>query len=477
MSGEFCHCIFYQFDGESCAQSIKSFFSGRRYNVQFSLHKLENAKVGNVSNPGVFILLLTPDSYGLIKSQKHLDLNAIFPSPESSVLLLFSVDKTMTEITTLLSSRIRDFSKWTILEYSTMSSLGIQVMGLVEQLEENSRRVSLQQQVQVWPREGIKSGEQVLLIFTEPVDIDATVSFIQEWDSRTGIAERLNDMTFCFTVEAVEPGEKTVDVLKNDTSFGRVVLHVLEPRMPAIGNLLHNLINPVEFICQCLHITPSTRKELDKGFQELLSKKNTIDSNIFETLYSERLKDSHSNYELPTLLHFCAKHGFELFCMKLLRLPGSKEAMKMKNKDGLLPYQIAQNEGFDHLASVLQNSDNVPCDRSDFDTQTPTQYQIHPKNTSRLSPRSSPSNEDCRTRLVTGKTSTEHGNSGDVRTSTDYGHSDENKSGTHAPCRRMTNVTSVTVSRQNQASPGKPALPFTYGKMKKTEVHYHTIDS
>ncbi|KAK3596187.1 hypothetical protein CHS0354_024950 [Potamilus streckersoni] len=473
MSEDLCHCIFYEFDGESCAHTMKDFFLGRRYNVQFSLHKLQSANIRNVSNQGVFILLLTLDSYNLIKSQKHQDLNAIFPSPEFSVVLLFSVENTKTEITTLLSSRIRDFSKWTILEYSSMSSLGIQIMELVEQLEEKCRRVS-PQQVQIWPREGVKSREQVLLIFTKPVDNDSTVRLIQEWDSKIETAERLNPFTFCFTVGEVEPGEKIFEVLVNDASFGRVVMQVLhvEPRTMEISKLLYSITNPVEFICQCLKIGPSTREELDRGLQDLLSNKNSSVNKIFETVNSERYGDFHSNYELPTLLHFCAKHGFELFGKTLLRLPGCKEAMKMKNKDGLLPYQIARNEGFDRLASVLQNSDNVPCDSSEFDSRISNQYQNSPK--------LSPINEQVPARQVI------DGSKRNARISADSGISDEFPTNLHDPfqitpaphtsSRRMTNMTSVAPTRRHQAFPGKSAVPVAYGKMKKKEDHYHTID-
>ncbi|KAK3585999.1 hypothetical protein CHS0354_033117 [Potamilus streckersoni] len=421
MSRDICHCIFYQFDGETCAHTIKDFFSKRRYNVQFILQELQNANITHVSNPGIFILLLTPDSYDFIQTQKHLDLNAIFPNPEFTVILLFHVQRTQTEIATLLSCRIRDFSKFIILEYSSPSTLAIDIMDLVEQVEEKCTHLPPQQKCQVWPREAVKTGEQVLLIFMEPVDEDSRVEFVQEWNGLTRMAERLNPMTFCFTVD-VEPGERILEVMVNDTSFGKVVLHVqhVESKMEEITTLLKSVLSPIELLCQCLHIAPSTRENLDRELLDLLCNNAASVSHVFDELDWKRFRDSNENYELPTLLHFGAKYGLKLFCMELLRLPGCKQAMKMTNKNGLLPYQIAEKEGYDSLAWVLQNSEKDLCNSAEFETHPPSKDQIKP-----------------------------------------------------SLQRRMTDV---TIKPATLLGTSETSVSVEYGKMKRRERHYESID-
>ncbi|KAL3875910.1 hypothetical protein ACJMK2_033815 [Sinanodonta woodiana] len=380
MSGDICHCIFYKFDGETCARTIKDFFLGRRYNVQFILHELQNAVTTKVANPGIFILLLTPDSYEFIQTQNRVDLNAIFPNPEFTIILLFHVERTKAEITKLLSARIRDFSKTTILEYSSLPTLGIEIMGLVEQVENKCLHFPPQQKCQVWPREATKTGERVLLIFVEPVDEDSKVELIQEWDRRSRTSERLNPMTYSFTVGDGEPGDRILEVMVNNTSFGKVVLHVrrIEPTIE-IKRLLESVINPMELLCQTLHIVPSTREQIDTELSNLLSNNSSSVIHAFDELDWKRLRDSNANYELPTLLHFGAKYGLRLFCTELLRLPGCKLAIKLKNKDGLFPCQIAKKEGFDKLARVLQNSEIDLCDNAEFETQPPNKDKITAK--------------------------------------------------------------------------------------------------
>ncbi|KAL3875374.1 hypothetical protein ACJMK2_033327 [Sinanodonta woodiana] len=361
MSEDIVHRIFHEFDGERSAHLIKDFFSKRRYNVQFSLHELQNVNTAVVSDTGVTILLLTPGSYYFIQSRKRFDLNALFPNPECSVLLLYQVGKTTIEITGLLSSRIRDFHKWKILEYpvgSSLYTLGTEIMETVERSEGWVPAPPLQK-FWVWMREGVKSHKQLLLMFTNPVNDDSNVIVIQEWDGVKVVAERLNAMTYSFTVGDVEPGERKIEVYVKDISFGKAVLHV-EPPIQEISNLLHSVINPIEFICQCLRIVPSTRDNLDRRLQDLLSNNTSSVSHIFDKLDWERFGGSNSICELPTLLHFGAKYGLRLFCMKLLSLPGGKHALKIKNKDGLLPDQIAEKGGFDHTVLVLRKSRKEP---------------------------------------------------------------------------------------------------------------------
>ncbi|KAK3586000.1 hypothetical protein CHS0354_033118 [Potamilus streckersoni] len=368
MSGDILHRIFYQFDGEACARMIKDFFSGRKYNVQFNLHELQNANVTYVSNVGLSILLLTTQSLDFIRSQKHLDLNAIFPNPELSVVLFFRMENTTTEIRMLLSSRIRNFQKWTIMEYlagSSLNALDKDIMKLVEKSEGCTPVPSLQK-VRAWTSEGLKSHEEVLLMFTKPIDPDSEVMVIRDWDDLKQTAERLNSMTYSFNVGDVEPGERKIEVFVKKTSFGRIVLHVpcVEATMEEISKLLHNVINPVKILCQCLHIVPASREDLDRKLLNLLSNNTSSVSQIFQDLDWGRFGDFDSNYELPTLLHFGAKYGLRLFCMEILSLPGGRHALKMKNKDGMLPYQMAEKEGFDHLALELDTDKKVSCTSS-----------------------------------------------------------------------------------------------------------------
>ncbi|KAL3875373.1 hypothetical protein ACJMK2_033326 [Sinanodonta woodiana] len=363
MSGDIIHNIFYQFDGETCARRLKDFFSGRKYNVQFNLHELQNAYSTIPRNLGVSILLFTPHSHAFIKSGKHADLNAIFPNPELSVVLVVGLEKTKDELSTL-SSRIKDFHKWKILEYQNDGSLNKidkDIMILVERSEGFQQSPSLQR-FRVWNCERVKSNEEMLLIFTKAVENDPQVKVIQEWDSQEKMAQRLNSMIYSFTVGDVEPGERIIEVLVNGASFGRSTLHVpcVKSKMEELSELLYDIVNPIELLCQCLQVVPSSRDNLDRWLHDLLCNNTSSVSHIFDKLNWEIFGESNSNYELPTLLHFGAKYGLRRFCLELLRHPGGIHAQTMKNKDGLRPDQIAQKERFDDLAMDLRTGMNEP---------------------------------------------------------------------------------------------------------------------
>ncbi|KAL3875908.1 hypothetical protein ACJMK2_033813 [Sinanodonta woodiana] len=359
MSGDFVHSIFCQQDGNEFAHRIKDIFAGRRYNVEFNIHRLESANATNIFNTGLSILLLTPAMCDFIRSGRHQDLNVLFHYPEFSIAIIFCVEMTKADIATLLSSRIMDFDKWTMLEFRTESGLtpvNIDIMGLIEKLENHSL-----QKFQVWTPDGVKPHQQVILIFTVPVDDDLQVNVIQKWDGLKVMAERLNPMTYIFPIGAVEPGYRHIEVFVNEISYGRAVLHVLhiEPKIEQMAVFLDGVINPIEHLCQCLHIVHATRENLDRKLVDLLSKNTSSVSHITEEFNWESYGDSKSNLELPTLLHFGAKYGLRLFCLELLKLPGGKHALKIKNKFGFLPHQIAQKEGFEHLELILWRNQNV----------------------------------------------------------------------------------------------------------------------
>ncbi|KAL3875371.1 hypothetical protein ACJMK2_033324 [Sinanodonta woodiana] len=373
MSGDHVHCIFYQFDGEEFALRLKDYCAGRRYNVIFNMHKLRNDNSIAIPNSGVSILLITPAMCESIRSGKHPDLNVIFSNPDFSIAILFHVEKSKDEIASFLSSRIRNISRWTMLESRTDSSLSptvIDIMDVVEKLEETCKSDPILQKFQVWAREGVKPHQQIIVIFQEPVDDDAQVKVIQDWNGVSTTAERLNPLTFSFHLGDAEPGDKKIEVFVNGTSYGIAVLHVmrLEPKMEQVFKFLNNVINPIELLCQCLHVVSNNRDNLDKKLVDLLSKSTNSVSNIFEEFDWEKYGDIKSNLALPTLLHFGAKYGFRQFCLELLKIPGGKQALKIENKDGLLPVQIAQKEGFEHLQLDLYR--NAKANMYDMPSRT-----------------------------------------------------------------------------------------------------------
>jgi hypothetical protein len=54
-----------------------------------------------------------------------------------------------------------------------------------------------------------------------------------------------------------------------------------------------------------------------------------------------------------SLLHFTARLGLAKVTTFLLRKPGSKQCLKLHNKNGQLPKDVAIENGYDGLAELL----------------------------------------------------------------------------------------------------------------------------
>ncbi|XP_059175361.1 A-kinase anchor protein 13-like isoform X4 [Physella acuta] len=69
-------------------------------------------------------------------------------------------------------------------------------------------------------------------------------------------------------------------------------------------------------------------------------------------LGGDSLSDAHCE-ERETLLHFCARLGLRQVAHFLLEQPGSEDALRLTNRQGELPHQIASRNGFHDLAEML----------------------------------------------------------------------------------------------------------------------------
>ncbi|KAK3596184.1 hypothetical protein CHS0354_024945 [Potamilus streckersoni] len=360
MSKGIMHRIIYQPDGESFAFDIEDFFTNR-FNLQFELNDLETVNSKGVSSLGVSILLLTSESYECIRCGKRSDLKELFPNPDFSIALLYSINKSHHEITQMLAPRTRNFNKWTILEYQSHNqfiSLCKDIMALVVTLEGQTFLTPPLQSVRVWPRDGVKAYQQLLIIFNDPVDEKADVSVIQMWDNVKRETQRFNAINYSFTVGDVVAGQIKLAVFVNEAIYGKAMLHVLhgDSKMEQISKLVHDAINPVELLCQTLSLDSSNRDDLDRELIDLMPDNVSPLDKVFNRLDWANFGEPNSNHELPTLVHFGAKFGLLHFCMQLLKFPGGKQALQIKNKNGLLPYEIADEEKFKDLAFALQTA-------------------------------------------------------------------------------------------------------------------------
>ncbi|KAK3596183.1 hypothetical protein CHS0354_024943 [Potamilus streckersoni] len=354
------HRIFFHQKGRDFAGKIKNKFETGSYKVQFQLHELDSANMMDINESGVSILLLTPQLLDAIKSGNHPNLDTLFQNPKFSVVLCHCIDRDKSQVSKILSDKLKGFLHWTYINFCShddLTDLKLNIMSLVEKSEgvEDVPTTPRLQNFKLWPGEDCKPKQSISLLFTRPVDDDddeVKVKVIQKGCSVTLDALRLNRMTYVFNIGDIVDGMKTIEVFVNKSSYGRAQLRVVS-KMEELEHLLHDVTNPIELLCQSMHF--ENREDLDLELLDLLSNYSSSGPNsLFSTFDWNKFGETVSKSELPTLLHFGAKFGLVYFCRQLLALPGGRQAMKMKNNNKLLPHEIAKENGFDSLASELR---------------------------------------------------------------------------------------------------------------------------
>ncbi len=58
--------------------------------------------------------------------------------------------------------------------------------------------------------------------------------------------------------------------------------------------------------------------------------------------------------ELPSLLHFAARHGLQELVSRLTDLPGAREACSVRNKNGYSPVELALLHDHKDIAGFLK---------------------------------------------------------------------------------------------------------------------------
>lgn len=120
-------------------------------------------------------------------------------------------------------------------------------------------------------------------------------------------------------------------------------------KLGELYSLLSSVPSPYEFLCSTLGV--GSLHEVD--FQLASNFRKNLPHSGFNLLESKETRDKCLTKEFPTLLHFAARYG--LFCLvkELLDCPGAQTAATLKNSGGLIPAQIANHEGHNKVAALL----------------------------------------------------------------------------------------------------------------------------
>lgn len=136
-----------------------------------------------------------------------------------------------------------------------------------------------------------------------------------------------------------------------------------ESKVRELEELLRNINNPIQFMCQAVGFHPADRENIDNWLVHNFQKNIPPHFNVMahgDSRHPSAIPGhKRSHEEFPTLLHFAAKFGLEKLAMQLLECPGADIAYETRNIYDLTPLEMAEANGFSELASMFRGFINI----------------------------------------------------------------------------------------------------------------------
>ncbi|XP_043101877.1 B-cell scaffold protein with ankyrin repeats-like isoform X2 [Puntigrus tetrazona] len=164
-------------------------------------------------------------------------------------------------------------------------------------------------------------------------------------------------------VKPVNWNESTLKVAVPDFTAGDVIVTLYSKGLvkgnaclqyyTIMEDIVHSLqqaVDPVKFMCQV-----SSLEKLDQTLASCLMQK--MPTGGFQGLQRDLSPTGECHSEdIPTLLHFAVQHGLRDLASALLQCPGSQQALKIHNRLGHTPLDLAHVHGHNELYILLQES-------------------------------------------------------------------------------------------------------------------------
>ncbi|XP_038130731.1 B-cell scaffold protein with ankyrin repeats-like [Cyprinodon tularosa] len=124
-------------------------------------------------------------------------------------------------------------------------------------------------------------------------------------------------------------------------------------RIEELNSLLSSVADPVEFMFQALQVCSVDK--LDQKLSSILLE--LMPTGGFQGLQIENTHGREVHHgDVPSLLHFAARYGFRSVSGLLLQCPGAERALRMTNRHGQTPAEIAKSHGHTELHTMLKET-------------------------------------------------------------------------------------------------------------------------
>ncbi|XP_061421136.1 phosphoinositide 3-kinase adapter protein 1-like isoform X1 [Lethenteron reissneri] len=190
-------------------------------------------------------------------------------------------------------------------------------------------------------------------------------------------AKRVNPYTLRCTAPDLPPGIVQVAVcsagaVRESTSL------TYYTALQEVGDILGDVNNPIAFMCQAFKIEPHDPERLDMLLADSL-RENLPASNL-HLFGNHQLSNNNTQREeeLPTLMHFAAKHGLRNLTALLFQCPGAVQAYSVANRSGLYPNNLAEQHGFQDLRKFMDDYVEAIIDENESEYMAMTPSRVAP---------------------------------------------------------------------------------------------------
>ncbi|XP_057314685.1 phosphoinositide 3-kinase adapter protein 1-like [Hydractinia symbiolongicarpus] len=134
---------------------------------------------------------------------------------------------------------------------------------------------------------------------------------------------------------------------------------VFNSKIEIVQQLLDTASEPLSFIASAYNMSETDSVAIDFKLEHALKTNIPSNFNLLKEKRDHTESTVFSSLRIPTLLHFAARYNLVRLCVTLLDMPGSNEALNITNVDGLVPSQLAELYGNNHLSQILSDAQHT----------------------------------------------------------------------------------------------------------------------
>ncbi|XP_041379324.1 uncharacterized protein LOC121391940 [Gigantopelta aegis] len=347
--------LYHVNDGEPLANYIKQRFSDKRlmcsvHTKDFDAACKSNTRRTDPNVAKVTVLIASPMMLSLLPQTKPFARD-LFPNPELTVVICIHTE--MGNVAKLMTEIVDRFEKWTkCLIGDDRASFRNCLVTLMTMLEDyDTEPLPAMKLFQVVPSTINSKTEKIHIIFTKEIQGQVEVRYCGHVVSTVVY----NPYTVIFSPSAsryVRSAE--IEVTIDGISLGTEEVLCLSKK-EEVCQLLHDVLNPVEFLSETLFSEKISAEDLDGRLAKAMESDihvKLIDA--FRHVENVKWDDYTTQQDQPTLLHFAAKLGLQKLATVLLKMPGAIHACRMFNCIGWSAEDVAQIAGHSELADDIR---------------------------------------------------------------------------------------------------------------------------